>query len=65
MATGEILMETRRIGVCLRVTAIDVDSGTEVVFQAPAYSSKAALNRLAANKLRYVMQKGLAGNKDA
>ncbi len=63
MATGEILLETRRIGVFLRVTAIDVDSGTEVVFQAPSYSSKDALLRLASNKLRYVMQKGAAGDK--
>ena len=61
MATGEILMETRRIGVFLRVTAIDADSGTEVVFQAPSYSSKVALQRLAATKLRYVMEKAKSG----
>ena len=63
MATGEILLEIRRIGVFLRVTAIDVDSRTEVVFQAPSYSSKDALLRLAASKLRYVMQKEVAGDK--
>ena len=63
MSTGEILMETQRIGMYLRVTAVDVDTGTEVVFQAPSYSSRMALQHLAASKLRYVMNKATLGNK--
>jgi hypothetical protein len=41
----------------LRVAAVDVATGTEVVFQAPTTASRASIERLAANKLRYVMRK--------
>jgi hypothetical protein len=41
----------------LRVAAVDVATGTEVVFQAPASASRIAINRLAVAKLRYVMRK--------
>ncbi|MGB9153495.1 MAG: hypothetical protein WCD70_10460 [Alphaproteobacteria bacterium] len=57
MTSREIFIETRSIGSILRVTAIDADSGTEVVFQAPANASRAQLQSLAADKLRYVMNK--------
>ncbi len=53
----EILIETKRIGAVLRVAAIDPVSGIEVVFQAPATTSREALQRLAASKLQYVMAK--------
>jgi hypothetical protein len=52
---AEILIETVRIGATLRVTAIDAASGTEVVFQAPAATPRSEIQRLAANKLHYVM----------
>ncbi len=54
---AEILIETQRIGMALRVTAVDAATGTEVVFQAPAASSREGLQRLAAAKLSYVMRK--------
>ena len=54
---GEIIIEIRRIGDILRVAAVDVASGTEVTFQAPASASRASIDRLAASKLRYVMKK--------
>jgi hypothetical protein len=54
----EIIIETQRIGAILRVVAVDVATGTEVTFQAPTWASRASINRLAANKLRYVMRKG-------
>jgi hypothetical protein len=57
MPAGEIIIETQRIGAILRVAAVDVATGTEVVFQAPATASRASIERLAANKLRYVMRK--------
>jgi hypothetical protein len=37
---------------------VDVATGTEVIFQAPASASRASINRLAASKLQYVMRKG-------
>jgi hypothetical protein len=58
MASNEILMELQRIGATLRVTAVDADSGTEIVFQAPFSTPRSALKKLAADKLRYVMNKG-------
>ena len=57
MAVGEIIIEIQRIRAILRVAAVDVATGTEVVFQAPASASRIAINRLAVNKLRYVMRK--------
>jgi hypothetical protein len=60
MPPGEIIIETQRIGASLRVAAIDVASGTEVVFQAPASATRASIQHLAASKLRYVMAKAVA-----
>jgi hypothetical protein len=57
MPPDEIIIEIQRIGAILRVAAVDVATGTEVVFQAPASASRASIDRLAANKLRYVMDK--------
>jgi hypothetical protein len=57
MPFSEILMEIQRIGTAVRVSAIDADSGTEIVFQAPASTSRAALKKLAASKMRYVIRK--------
>jgi len=60
VATNDILIETMRIGTLLRVTAMDAASGTEIVFQAPASTSRDTLHRLATNKLAYVMAKNKA-----
>ena len=57
MPPDEIIIEIQRIGSILRVAAVDVATGTEVIFQAPASASRIAINRHAANKLRYVMRK--------
>ena len=57
MPPDEIIIEIQRIGAILRVAAVDVATGTEVVFQAPATASRLAIDRLAADKLRYVMKK--------
>jgi hypothetical protein len=54
---GEIIVETQRVGASLRVAAVDVATGTEIVFQAPVTASRAAIDRLAADKLRYVMSR--------
>ena len=60
MPPDEIIIEIQRIGASLRVAAVDVATGTEVVFQAPASASRLAIQRLAADKLRYVMKKAAA-----
>lgn len=57
MPPDEIIIEIQRVGAILRVAAVDVATGTEVIFQAPASASSIAINRLAADKLRYVMRK--------
>jgi hypothetical protein len=57
MPSDEIIIEIQRIGAILRVAAVDVATGTEVIFQAPASASRLAIDRLAADKLRYVMKK--------
>jgi hypothetical protein len=53
----EILIESVQIGNSLRITAVDAATGTEVSFQAPLTSSRAAIQRLAADKLSYVLAK--------
>ena len=57
MPTDEILIETRRLGGILRVLAIHVASGVEVVFQAPATTTHFQIKKLAADKIRYVLTK--------
>ncbi len=54
----EVIIEYVQVGNTVRVTAVDAQTGTEVVFQAPANSSQLALQRMAVQKLKYVMNKG-------
>ncbi len=54
---GEVLFEFSRVGNMVRVTAIDVDSNTEVIIAGPANAPQAALQSTALQKLRYVMAK--------
>lgn len=53
----EILIECTQIGTVVRVVAVDADTGTEVIFQAPATASRTTILRIAADKLKYVMEK--------
>jgi len=57
MPLEEILIEIQQVGSSLRVSALDPESGAEVVFQAPASSRKEDLRKLAVNKLNYVLKK--------
>ena len=52
MPADEIIIETQRIGDILRVAAVDVATGTEVIFQAPASASRLSIHRLAANNTK-------------
>lgn len=53
----EILIECVQVGSAIRVTAVDNETGTEVVFQAPASTNKITIQRIAADKIRYVLAK--------
>ncbi|MBQ9235021.1 MAG: hypothetical protein IJ184_00960 [Alphaproteobacteria bacterium] len=54
---SEILFEYIRQGNMVKVTAIDPVSRLEAVVVAPADLSEAELNKLALDKLRYLLQK--------
>jgi hypothetical protein len=51
-APEDVIFEIARIGEIQRVAAIDVESGVEVVVQAPASAALADVRALALNKLR-------------
>lgn len=53
----EILIESIQVGTSVRVTAIDTETGTEIVFQAPVTASKATIKRVAADKMKFVLAK--------
>ena len=49
--SGEVYFEFRRVGNAVRVTAVDADSGVEVVVMGPATASQTELQNLAHRKL--------------
>jgi len=53
----EVLFEFTQIGAAMKVTAIDTETGTEIVLQAPASLAKETLQKHALAKLRYVLNK--------
>jgi hypothetical protein len=55
---GEILIEFVKIGNAVRVVAFDVATSVEISFQAPANTSRATIERIARDKLKYVIQRG-------
>jgi hypothetical protein len=50
---GEIFLEIHTIDKALRITAVDAQTGMEVVFSAPAYMARERINELALAKLSY------------
>ena len=58
---GEFLLEFRRIGNAVKVSAIDPVTGTEVSITGPASIGEAELSLNACNKLRYVLRKKFGG----
>lgn len=48
---GEVIFEITRVGDVQRIAAIDVESGVEVVVQAPATAALADVRALALKKL--------------
>mgnify|MGYP001809543130 CR=1 FL=1 len=59
---GEILLEQRRVGSYLRVTAVCAQSGLEVVFIAPADAGQALISAVASAKVAHVRAKLEAGD---
>ncbi|MDX9690256.1 MAG: hypothetical protein EOM37_03715 [Proteobacteria bacterium] len=53
----EVLFELKRIGSIVRVTAVDPVTGIEAVIQGPAHLSQQELQRTAARKLEFLLQK--------
>jgi hypothetical protein len=51
-STGEVIIEMRPVGSVVRVAAVDVATGTEVIVMGPAASPPKALEELAVAKLR-------------
>ena len=49
----EIYIEMKRIGSIMKVNAIDAKTGIEVSIQGPANTSKAHLEKIAVNKLKF------------
>lgn len=54
---GDILIEQRRVGAYLRITAVCEDTGLEVVFMAPPDAGSALIDAVAARKLAHVKAK--------
>ncbi len=52
---GEVLIEFRRIGNAVKVSAVHVASDTEVCLVGPAGAGENALKTAVLNKLAYVM----------
>ena len=57
---GEYLLEFRRIGNSVKVSAIDPITAQEVSIVGPADIGQEELSRVAIRKLKYVMQKKAA-----
>jgi hypothetical protein len=49
---GEVIIEMRPVGSVVRVAAVDVATGTEVVVFGPSTAPQRALEELAVNKLK-------------
>jgi hypothetical protein len=53
----EILFEFISMGNLVKVVAVDSKTGTEIVIQGPINAGQAALQRLAMQKMKYVLEK--------
>ena len=61
MKAGHAIIEIRRFGAAVKVTAADPDSLVEVSFQAPATAGEAALHQLALMKLARAIERARLG----
>jgi hypothetical protein len=56
-APREILIECVKVGTSVKVTAMDAATGTEVTFQAPFNAGQSTIKRIAADKIKYVLER--------
>ena len=54
---GEVYFEHRRIGSLTKVSAVDAATGTEISIAGPSTADPRALEKVALQKLLYVMSK--------
>ena len=59
----DILLEFRVHGNFVKVAALDQATGIEVAILGPVGADRAALEQAAVSKLRYVLDKGVDGDK--
>ncbi len=52
-----VIFEAKTVGAIVRMTAIDVATGTEAVIQGPAAASVADLRQVALRKLVYILKR--------
>lgn len=57
LAGRDIIIEFRPVGQVVRVSAIDVDTLTEITVQGPASAGEEILKRNAIKRLEYVLRK--------
>ena len=57
MPPGEVLFELRRMGNFVKVSAVHVDTNTEVSLMGPPGAGEHGLKMAAARKLAYVLAK--------
>ena len=55
---GEVLIEIWQVGNAVKVSAVDVATGTEVSIVGSPSTDEETLKRNAVNKLNYVLRKG-------
>jgi hypothetical protein len=56
--TGEVIFEFQIMAHAVKVSAVDVDTGTEVSIMGPRSASQAELEKTARAKLEWVLGKG-------
>ncbi|MBT5049709.1 MAG: hypothetical protein HOM58_14510 [Rhodospirillaceae bacterium] len=62
---GDVLIEIWQVGNAVKVSAIDVATGTEVSIVGSPSTSEETLKRTAVNKLNYVLRKEAANSGKA
>ena len=62
---GEIYLEIVPVDKALRVTAVDPQTGLEVVFTAPSNASRSRIDRVASAKLKARIERERSGSAPA
>lgn len=58
----EVIFEYHPVGISIKVTAVDVETGLEVSVVGPSSAARSELERVAVNKLRYMLARQKAGD---